>query len=228
MSITHNKPGDYTKSGGWGSRYLTRYVYQNKTITNVRLPKGRDALFKKCTFNGVFFVETDSHAFGWGSKYTNVRFEDCNFNGVIVTSVPDDFYGPGNALYFTGSSLFNNSYMEETTILAPNFAVDIGNTREVEDESESVLTGLVVGGIVDVRGNANVHGTMLSMYKPASGWTSAAFASNVGFSGENPFESGVPEDIGTIHINPAPDKMLPIGMKSNITLVPNQESYSEH
>lgn len=96
------------------------------------------------------------------------------------------------------------------------------------DESESILTGLVVGGIVDVRGNANIDGTILSMYRPAGGWSSGVYASNVGFSGENPFESGIPEDIGTIYIHPDPDRMLPLGMKSNITIDPNQESYTEH
>ena len=95
------------------------------------------------------------------------------------------------------------------------------------DESESVLTGLVVGGIVDVRGNANVNGTILSMFAPTGWRLSGAYATNVGFSDENS-ESGIPEDIGTIHIHPDPDRMLPLGMKSNITIDPNQESYTEH
>jgi hypothetical protein len=109
--------------------------------------------------------------------------------------------------------------------------VDIGSNRELEDESESVPTGLVVGGIVDVRGNANIDGTILSMYRPASGWTSpiyATFASNIGFSDENPFESSGSGDAGTIHIHPDPSRMLPLGMKSNITIDPNQGSYTEH
>ena len=221
-----HKAGDYTKPQDWSSRFITRYVYENQTFTNVRLPKGRSALFKNCTFKEVFFVEADSHV-GWGSKYTNVRFENCNFNGIIVTSVVDDFDGPGNVLYFTGSSLFDNNYMEEATILAPNFNVNIGNTKELEDESESVLTGLVIGGIVDVRGNANVDGTILSMYEPPVGWFSGMYGTNVGFSNENS-EGGVPEDAGTIYIHPDPTRTLPLGMKSNITLVFNQESYSEH
>jgi len=221
-----HKPGDYSQRQDWGSALLRRHVYENQTFTNKRLPKDRNALFINCTFEGVFFVEADSHV-GWWSSYNNVRFEDCVFNGIIVTDVPDDFQATRNVLYFTGSSLFDNDYMEEATVLAPNFNVNIGNTKELEDEDESVLTGLVVGGIVDVRGNANINGTILSMFTPPGGWFSGVYATNVGFSDEN-FESGIPEDIGTIHIHPDADRMLPAGMTSNIILVPDQESYTEY
>lgn len=221
-----HRPGDYSQRQDWSSALLRRHVYENQTFTNKRLPKDRNALFRNCAFEGIFFVEADSHI-GWRSSYNNVRFEDCVFNGIIVTDVPDDFQGSRNVLYFTGSSIFDNDYMEEATILAPNFNVNIGNTKELEDEDESVLTGLVVGGIVDVRGNANINGTILSMYTPSGGWFSGAYATNVGFSDENS-ESGIPEDVGTIHIHPDADRMLPAGVTSNIILVPDQESYTEY
>jgi hypothetical protein len=130
-------------------------------------------------------------------------------------------------LYFTGDAIFNNQYMDEATILAPNFNVNLGNTKELLDESESVLNGLVVGGIVDVRGNANIHGTILSMYDPSPlGGVAAQYGTNIGFSDEN-IEGGVPEDVGTINIHPDPERMLPAGVRSDIILLPNQGSYTE-
>jgi len=215
-------PGDYTQPANWSSRELNRQMYENETFTNERLPAGRNSLFKNCTFEGIFYIGIG------GNGCNNVRFENCQFNGVIVTGVPNDFKWKKNMLYFTGSAIFNNTVMEEATILAPNCNVNLGNTQELLYESESVLRGLVVGGIVDVRGNANIDGTILSMYDPGPlGSVAAQYGTNVGFSDEN-IEAGIPEDVGTIHIHPDPERMLPVGIKSNIIFVPNQQSYIEH
>ncbi|MCC7145783.1 MAG: hypothetical protein IT443_05000 [Phycisphaeraceae bacterium] len=40
--------------------YYDRPVYRNMTFTNVRIPKGNNALFVNCKFIGVTFVETES------------------------------------------------------------------------------------------------------------------------------------------------------------------------
>ena len=214
-------PGDFTQRQDWSSRRLTRPIIENQVITNGKLAAGSNALFRNCTFEDILYVE------GADSIFNNVRFEDCTFNGAIVTDVPADFYWQKNVLYFTGTAIFDNRYMEEATILAPNFNVNIGNTMELEDDSESVLTGLVVGGIVDVRGNANVNGTILSMYDPGPlGASAALYGTNVGFSDENN-EAGIPEDVGTIHINPDPEGLMPLGVRSDVILVPLPHTYSE-
>ena len=220
-----HEPGDFTQRQDWNSRRLERHVYENQTFTNKRLPKNRNALFKNCTFEDALFIESNIS----GTSYVNnVRFDNCVFNGAIVTDVPDDFHWKHNVLYFTGSATFDNTYMDEATILAPNFNINLGNTKELEDESESVLNGLIVGGIVDVRGNANIDGTILSMYDPGPlGSVAAKYGTNVGFSDEN-IEAGIPEDVGTIHVHPNSDGMLPIGVRSDIVLIPNQQSYTEH
>lgn len=215
-------PNDYTQPVNSSSSLLNRQVYDGQTLTDKCLPAGRNSLFKNCTFEGIFYIGIG------GNGSNNVRFENCEFNGVIVTGVPNDFKWKKNMLYFTGSALFNNTVMQEATILAPNFNVNLGNTQKLLSQSESVLTGLVVGGIVDVRGNANIDGTILSMYDPSPlGNVAAQYATNVGFSDENS-EAGVPGDVGTIYIHPDPGRMLPVGIKSNVKLVPIQESYTEN
>jgi hypothetical protein len=214
-------PGDYSQPNGGSDNKLSRHVYENETFTDVCLPAGRNSLFKNCTFEGILFVGSSS------SNTNNVRFENCQFNGVIVTGVPKDFYWTRNVLYFTGSATFNNTAMEEATILAPNFNVNLGNTQELV-EGESVLTGAIVGGIVDIRGNAKIEGTILSMYDPTSlGSGARAYGTNVGFSDENN-EAGVPEDRGTIEIKPTPERMLPSGMKTPIIFEQDGNSYVEY
>ncbi|MDT8300430.1 MAG: pilus assembly PilX N-terminal domain-containing protein [Sedimentisphaerales bacterium] len=214
-------PNDYTQAVNSSSSQVNRQVYDGQTFTDRRLPAGRNSLFKNCTFEGIFYIGIG------GNGSNNIRFEDCQFNGVIVTGVPNDFKWKKNMLYFTGSALFNNTVMQEATILAPNFNVNLGNTQTLLSQSESVLTGLIVGGIVDVRGNANIDGTILSMYDPGPlGNVASQYGTNVGFSDENS-EAGIPGDIGTIYIHPDPGRMLPVGISSDVIIVPLPESYTE-
>ncbi|HIJ69775.1 MAG TPA: hypothetical protein HPP87_00255 [Planctomycetes bacterium] len=225
---------DFTQPLNGSSKQIHRYVIENQTITNRTLRAGSNALFRNCTFEGVLFVESTTENpyypnYADSRTGNNVRFENCNFNGTIVTEVPEDFQWKNNMLYFTNDAIFNNTYMEEATILAPNFNVNVGNARALEDGSESVLEGLVVGGIVDIRGNASVEGTILSMYDPSElGYASRQYGTNVGFSDENN-EASVPGDaeFGTIHVRPDPDRMLPVGVASDIILVVDQTSYQE-
>ena len=72
-----------------------------------------------------------------------------------------------NQLYFTGTATFQNQTTVPATILAPNFNVDIGNTDPTRSDN-NVLTGAIIGGIVDVRGNAQIYGTIISMFDTSS------------------------------------------------------------
>ena len=164
----------------------------------------------------------------------NVRFENCSFHGPIVTSVPNSFTSETwkkNVLYFTGNCTFNNTTdMQDLAILAPNYNVNIGNTKTLT-EGESVLTGLIVGGVVDIRGNVEVNGTIISMYDPdpEDGFRDAT---NVGYSGESSEASYLPvpdgDATGTILISPDPDRMIPTGMSSRILVLRDGDSYVEY
>ncbi len=218
----YNMPRDGTPSRTWNRR-LTRHVYENQTFTNARLPDDYNALFRNCTFEGVLYI--DCYKSG-SSKYNNVRFEDCTFNGTIITDVPQVFKWKHNVLYFTGQATFNNqSGLDEATILAPHFNVNLGNTNPVASEN-NVLTGAIVGGIVDVRGNAQVYGTIISMCD-TSQWSSG-YVTNIGATlddgGSETTELG---DVGVIDITPEKEKMLPSGIKSPIVIRPLQGTYSE-
>ncbi len=214
--------GSYTTASSSGSRKLTRYIFENKTLSNVILPSNKNALFKNCTFNDVLYVDCGTS----GSYYNNVRFENCTFNGVIVTNTPQTLSWQANTLYFTGAATFNNqSAVQEATILAPHFNVNLGNTNP-EQTDNNVLTGAIVGGIVDIRGNAQIYGTIISMADTSS-YTSG-YVTNIGATledgGSETTEVG---DVGVISITPAEETMLPSGITSPIIIKPDKDSYSE-
>jgi hypothetical protein len=213
-----------------GSLALTRYKFTNKTFTNVRLKDSTNALFDGCTFNGVLFVDSSGNvATGVGtSKYNNVRFNNCTFNGTIVTNTPQGSITTSwqkDALYFTGSATFQNETTAEATILAPNFNVNLGNANPIAG-TNNVLRGAIVGGIVDVRGNAEVYGTIISM-ADTSGCTSG-YVTNIGATlDDGGSETVAIDDIGTINITPDQSKMLPSGVTTPIVIKPDQTTYSE-
>ena len=212
----------YSQPSSSSSRRLTRHVYENQTFTDSYLPDNRNALFRNCTFEGTLYI--DCYKSG-SNNYNNVRFDDCTFNGPIITDVPQVLKWKENCLYFTGSATFQNTAMEEATILAPHFNVNLGNTNPVEGETNR-LTGAIVGGIVDVRGNAEVEGTIISMCDTTA-WSSG-YVTNIGATlGDGGSETTQPGDVGTIHITPDPDKLLPSGIKTPIVIAMDGNSYSE-
>jgi hypothetical protein len=221
-SGNYNAPRDGSPNSTW-NRKLTRHVYEDQTLTDALLPTNRNALFRNCTFEGVLYIDC---AKSTSSYYNNVRFENCVFNGVIVTDVPQSLKWKHNALYFTGPATFDNqSAVQEATILAPHFNVNLGNTNPQQSDN-NVLTGAIVGGIVDVRGNAQIYGTIISMCDTTQ-WSSG-YVTNIGATlddgGSETTELG---DIGVIEITPEEDKLLPSGITSPIIIKPQQNTYSE-
>ena len=215
--------GDYTEPKSSSSRTLNRHVYENQNFTDVRLPDNRNALFKNCTFDGTLYIDCYKSA---SYNYNNVRFEDCTFNGTIITDVPQQFKWQYNCLYFTGGATFNNtSGIQEATILAPHFNVNLGNTNPEQGDNK-LLTGAIVGGIVDVRGNAQIYGTIISMCDTTN-WSSG-YVTNIGATlndgGSETTELG---DIGTISVTPDEDQMLPSGITCPIVIRPLQDTYDE-
>jgi hypothetical protein len=220
--------GNYSRSVS-GSVSFSRNVYRNKAYTNVTLPKGRNALFVNCTFNGVTYIESTSNTTST-SSCNNVRFDDCKFNGVIVTDVPkngSNINWRQNSLYFTGGAIFENSWSEqEATILAPNFNVNLGNTTELEADQTSELTGAVVGGIVDIRGIVNIDGTIISMYDTKM--YSSGYVTNIGSTDDDGGSEGGAFSGEEINISPSQAQILPQGLKANIVVCPEVQTYKEN
>jgi Tfp pilus assembly protein PilX len=225
-TITEYAPhalGNYSLPGPSGGLKLTRYVVENQTLTNAQVVANRNALFRNCTFNGILYIDG-----GRTGYYNNIRFDNCTFNGPIVTypsTVTASEWWQRNQLYFTGAATFQNQTDVPATIMAPNFSVDIGNTNPTRS-TNNVLTGAVIGGIVDVRGHAQIYGTIISMFDTSS--YPSGYVSNLGATlGDGGSETTAPGDVGVITITPDPDQMLPNGIMSPIIIQPDPRTYSE-
>ncbi len=218
-----HEANDYGSPSKSWSRELDRHVYENQTFTNAKLPNNRNALFKNCTFEEVLYVDC---AKSTSTYYNNVRFDNCTFNGVIVTDTPSILKWQNNALYFTGEATFENtSSIQEATILAPHFNVNLGNTNSVQTDN-NIITGAIVGGIVDVRGNAQIYGTIISMCDTTQ-WPSG-YVTNIGATlNDGGSETTVLGDVGVISITPDAEQMLPSGILSPIVIRPLLNTYSE-
>jgi hypothetical protein len=121
--------------------------------------------------------------------------------------------------------MFQNNTTAEATILAPHFNVNLGNTNPVAG-TDNVLYGAIIGGIVDVRGNAEVFGTIISM-ADTSMYTSG-YVTNIGATlNDGGSETVSIDDVGVINITPDPDKLLPSGITSPIIIKPLQNTYCE-
>lgn len=219
--------GGYNQSKT-GSVSLTRNIYQDQSFNNAYLSSNQNALFENCTFDGVLYVDCADNASG---SYNNIRFNNCTFNGVIATNTPSALKWQQNALYFTGSANFQNtSDIQEATILAPHFNVNLGNANNGEVASdENVITGAVVGGIVDIRGNAEIFGTVISMCD-TSQWTSG-YVTNIGATlNDGGSETTSIEDVGTIRITPDKEQLLFPGLKEypcRISIRADNSTYTE-
>jgi len=227
------------------------------TFKNLHIPMGSHAHFKNCTFTGITYVETDEVS-GLSSnqsynKYNNLRlgmkdsgsykgkkapnnviFENCTFEGPIVSGVPKHYRWMDNSVDFIGKTEFKSSAIKQemagATILMPNYNVDVGDFNMGELGSESKLVGLVVGGIVDIRDNAVVDGTVMSMADLRNVCTKDTwyYGSNIGnweHSRESSGEGYVPSE--RITITPDPENVLPMGMKRRYTLDQIDTSYRE-
>lgn len=217
--------GNYAQKKYSSSHTYSRHLYQNQTFTNTLLPVNRHALFVNCTFEEVLYIDCYKTS-TYQNRTNNVRFQDCTFNGVIVTDVPQAMDWIDNCLYFTGAATFNNqSSVQEATVLAPHFNVNLGNTNPNQGDN-NVLTGAIVGGIVDVRGNAEIYGTIISMYDTTP--HSSGYVTNIGATlsdgGSETTELG---DIGVISITPEEDMMLPSGITSPIIIKTDNSTYCE-
>ncbi len=224
-------------------RRIDRPVYENRTFDNVYVPVGYNPKFINCTFQRIIYVDVDETKTleDWPHSQqhyvdpneecsNNVIFESCTFEGAVVTGVPRSYWWTQNALTFEGETTFTNDYMPESTIMAPNFGVDIGGRGyDSEDNPDSKLTGIIVGGIVDIRGTAYVEGTILSMFCPGEellGSSARYYGTNIGYyyDGGECGDAGIP---GNICIVPTPEYQLPYGIRQKYTIKAMTSSYKE-
>jgi len=182
------------------------------------------------------------------NKGNNIRFDNCTFEGAIVTMSPLQFSHTRNKLTFTGTTRFvidksNNLTSAEkklykrSTLLAPNFSVEMGTFIAPEDDTETIeLSGTIVAGVLDLRGQVKINGTILTTFEPRAGEgpvlgdTSPNFNTTLGyFSSEaGDLESEMPDaGLGVIQVRYDPTIPMPDGILGPIELRPEYATYFE-
>jgi hypothetical protein len=213
-------------------------------FSNVKIPKGTNPTFNNCTFEGITFIEVDEDTDNPSSSNQNrVTFNNCTFKGPIITGCPKEMNWSHNRMDFQGDTTFDNAEIEAAlggvTLMAPNYNVNIGDTKGSGMDSDSVITGLVLGGVVDLRDKVYIHGTVVSMARmvqddgsvimgKSDSWlgTGSVCDSNLGnLSGG--CEGGGDEGNNDIDIIPNPDNVMPIGIKKKYTVVAVRTTYYE-
>ncbi len=259
--------------------FYQRPVYENMTFTNVRIPKGSNALFKNCKFVGCTFVETTVSNTDVGFNYAgmqeadqsqkypnltaivdgvpvsntktlanNLRFDGCTFEGALVSDVPGEFTHARNKIAFTGKTKFNienstaltqseKTLYKRSTIMAPHYSVEMGTFIDPGNPNENVqLTGTIVAGVIDMRGNISVEGTILTTFEPQSntgpvvGETSPQFNTTLGYfsSASGDMEAELPlGGLGKVQVRYNPTIPMPDGITGPISMTPNYVTYTE-
>jgi hypothetical protein len=178
----------------------------------------------------------------------NLRFHNCTFEGAVVTDNPKDYTHVRNKLSFTGDTQFkieestNLSEQEKdqykrSTLLAPHFSVEMGSFLDPAAEGETVqLSGTIVAGLVDMRGQVQVTGTVLTTYTPGSedgptlGGNTPQFNTTLGYftSEEGDLEAEPPDGgRGLIRVTYDPTIPLPDGIMSPVQVAPVRATYFE-
>lgn len=178
----------------------------------------------------------------------NIRFHDCTFEGVVTTESPTAFSHVRNKIQFTGDTRFDidapgltveqKKLFEKSTILAPQYSLDVGTFTQPAASDEIVyLDGTIVAGVLDVRGKAVINGSILTTFEPiagegvlAEGGNPANFNTTLGYfeSTAGDSEAELPDGgFGKIIIRYDPDRPMPDGIVGPISVVADMDTYAE-
>ena len=198
----------------------------------------------------------------------NLRFDGCTFLGTLGGDRPLEYTHWRNKVQLTGNTRFyidpndadllaeadaatlqavllgmpeaDREEMARTSMLLPGWSVDVGNFDS--DTSTTVkLTGTIVTGLIDIRGSADVHGTLMTTFRPTEtegplfyGGTPDAFNTTLGYFGEDDGDQeGVDTEdpgfggFGKITIRYDPDAKLPDGIPWPLLATPQSTTWYE-
>ncbi|MGD9790335.1 MAG: hypothetical protein AB7Q00_01235 [Phycisphaerales bacterium] len=116
----------------------------------------------------------------------NLRFHDCRIIGSIVSDSPTNYTNSRNKIQFTGSTKFYQSnpddpenpsinpesvdedVIAESSLMLPHYSVDLGSFNSPASQ-DLQLQGVIIAGVIDVRGNATIDGALMLTFKPQLG-----------------------------------------------------------
>ncbi len=177
----------------------------------------------------------------------NLRFHNATIEGILVGQTPKEFTHVRNKVQFTGRTKFEPeaehltaqeaALFRRSNILMPHWSVELGTFVSPYDSGEQVdMTGSIVAGIIDMRGNINLEGSLITTFQPVEdegpviGETSPNFNVTLGYFAreQGDMEAELPtKGLGAIRIRYNPEIPLPDGIKGPVQVMPLMQSYSE-
>ena len=197
--------------------------------------------------NGVSVDDTKPYG-------NNVHFHDCVFQGSIASGTeagvqPLGYTHVRNKVTFTGKTRFDHDaetdaekrrFYERSSMLLPHISVEVGSFDDGFSSDEVVdLTGAIVAGVIDMRGQVSIRGTLISTFEPIDGvapveeGNTPNFNVTLGYFSQDAgdLESGsgtrTAEGLGRIRVVYDPSLALPDGINSPIELTPLSGTYFE-
>jgi len=182
----------------------------------------------------------------------NLRFHHCTFEGAVVsgssdgTAQPTQYTHVRNKLAFTGTTKFEldkvsdddeRTLFERSALLLPHMSVEMGSFSSPADAGETLeLSGAIVAGLLDMRGQVNLRGTIVTTFEPVSGVapvqgdTSPQFNTTLGYfsEGQGDLEADLPGvGLGKITVTYDPSLALPDGIDGPVEMTPIIATYTE-
>lgn len=293
--------------------FYQRPIYRNMTFRDVRIPKGTNALFQNCRFEGTVYIETETacNDVNWnytgalqqvsagGGNYTysprfpgvvskigsttytdtrtisnSIRFDGCTFLGSIAGDTPGEYAHWRNKIQITGATRFYSDpddselalqadgaalrasllalgtdkldHLQRSSIMMPGWSVDVGNFSNQQSADPDLtprvkLKGTIIAGVMDIRGTADVLGTMLMTYRPVAGQgplfyagQPESFNTTLGYfgaldgDGEGSLPSGSTfSGYGEIRLRYDPNAKLPDGILWPASVTVDTDTYRE-
>ncbi len=156
----------------------------------------------------------------------NIRFHDTLFVGSVVSDTPINYTQLRNKIQFTGATKFATVHPDEpenpylnpdsgdmediltSSMMLPNYSVDLGSFNS-PPEQDVQLQGAIIAGVLDARGNTDIHGALLLTFDPEYGvaplidiagapiGNPAGFNTSLGYfgDGDGDYESVDPSDL---------------------------------
>jgi hypothetical protein len=241
LSRTDNGDGTFT--------YALRFPgivanFGGGTLADTRT-ESNNVRFDGCTFLGSIAGDTPAAYTHWRNKVQitgATRFySDPDDPDLLAQPDANELR---DALVSLGAEKLDR--LQRSSVMLPGWSVDVGNfANEVAEDPDLTarirMKGTVVAGIMDIRGTADIEGTLLMTFRPVPGEGALAyngqpeaFNTTLGYFGslDGDGEGALPGEagfagFGEIRLRYDPDAKLPDGIPWPASVEPVPETYRE-
>jgi hypothetical protein len=208
-------------------------------------PHSNNLRFHNCTFLGSIAGDTPQGYAHWRNKlqFTGSTRIYSRGDDPELLAQPD---GPLLRAVFDSMAPEVQAELRKSSMMLPGWSVDMGNFTNLQaedplDTPRIRMSGTVVAGVLDIRGTADINGTLLMTFEPVVGegplfygGRPGSFNTTIGYFGpaDGDGEGALPgedtfEGFGEIRLRWDPGADLPDGIPWPIRVTPIADTYRE-